>query len=596
MAESPSLNAEGAVEVEILCAGAAIPDSYEVMSVRTFAETNRIPEATIILADGDPATSEFPATDSTNFKPGTEITVKAGYGADTTEEIFAGVVTAVRLRVNMGESRLEVTCRDKFFKATMGRKSAFFEKQKDSDILSTLAGNHGVSVTAEATTETWPELVQSRVTDWDFMLMRAEANGQVINITDGKADVKKPALDTPVLEITYGEDLYGIDIQTDIRAQYSNFKAESWDPKTVAPLSGAGTNTSASAPGDLTTTVLSGVTSADFSTLTSAPVPQSFLTTMMKARASRADVGRMNGEVRFLGSSKAKLGTTIELKNLADRFNGKGYVSAVLHQIEGGAWMTVAGIGIAANWHSDQPEHIEMPGASGIAAPMRSLQLGTVKKLSEDPDGLHRIQVSMPLVTGTEKEALVWARYGTPYASKGIGFQMLPEIGDEVVIGFLDDNPSYPIILGSLHNGKNARPEPPADENNYIKMFLSREKMMVKFDEEKKIITIETPAKNTVILDDDAKSVTIEDQNGNKGVFDSSGILLDSPKEITIKAGSNITIQAGGNIDAKATGNFTAQGVNVECNASASFKGAGGAQAELSGPLAKVSGSLVKIN
>ena len=294
MPDSPSLNVEGPVEVEITSEGTKIPDSYEVMAVRTRAQTNRIPEAVIVLADGDVATSEFPATDSDNFKPGKAIKIKAGYGSGATEEIFSGVVTGVRLRVNLGETRLEVTCRDKFFKTTMGRKSAIFLKKKDSDVISTLASAAGVSATVTATTEEWPELVQSRVTDWDFILMRAEANGLVVNVADGKADVKAPLETTAApIKVTYGEDLYNIDVETDVRDQFATYKAEAWDPATQAAVSGEGTVTSTKSLGDLSSKDLSAVTSADLSTLTSSAITASYLTTMMKARATRSEVGKL---------------------------------------------------------------------------------------------------------------------------------------------------------------------------------------------------------------------------------------------------------------------------------------------------------------
>ena len=590
MPDSPSLNAEGPVEVEITSEGTKIPDSYEVMAVRTRAQTNRIPEAVIILADGDVATSDFPATDSTNFKPGAEIKIKAAFGAATTEEIFSGVVTAVRLRVNLGETRLEVTCRDKFFKTTMGRKSAIFLKKKDSDIISALASGAGLSATATTTTEEWPELVQSRVTDWDFILMRAEANGLVVNVADGQAEVKAPLESAAApISVTYGEDLYELDVETDLRDQFATYKAEAWDPATQAVVSGEGTVTTTKSLGDLSSKDLSDATTADLTTLTSSAITASYLTTMMKARATRSEVGKLRGTVKFIGNAKVKPGVTLELDGVATRFKGKGYVSSVVHRIEGGAWMTEAGLGLAADWHSDQPDEIEMPGATGIAAPMRSLQIGKVTKLSEDPDGLHRIQVKLPMVAGSDSSDSVWARYSAPYASKAIGLMMLPEIDDEVVIGFLDDNPSYPIILGSLHNGTAARPQAVEDENNNIKVFLSREKLKLEFDEENKKITIETPGGNTMIFDDTEGSVTIKDQNGNSGVFDSSGITLDSA--------SNIVIKAGGNIDIKATGNTTIEGVNVEAKGSAAFKGNGGGSAELSaGGSAKVSAPMVQIN
>ena len=79
MTDSPLLDADGPVTVEILSSGNRIPDTVEIHAVRTRSELNRVAEAVIILGDGNPATQEFPVTDGDEFKPGSEIEIKAGY-------------------------------------------------------------------------------------------------------------------------------------------------------------------------------------------------------------------------------------------------------------------------------------------------------------------------------------------------------------------------------------------------------------------------------------------------------------------------------------------------------------------------------------
>ena len=135
---------------------------------------------------------------------------------------------------------------------------------------------------------------------------------------------------------------------------------------------------------------------------------------------------------------------------------------------------------------------------------------------------------------------------------------------------------------------KAARPVDVSDENNYIKVFLSREGLKVEFDEENKKITVLTPAGNEVVLDDTGQTITVTDQSGNTAKFETGGITVNSIADMTLEATGNITIKAGGNV--------TAQGINVECKASASFVGQGGAAADLKGGMVNISGPLVKIN
>ena len=79
MADSPLHDADGPISIDILSNGSSIPDTYEVLSVRTRNELNRVAEAMITVGDGDPASQKFPVADSDDFKPGSEIEIKSGY-------------------------------------------------------------------------------------------------------------------------------------------------------------------------------------------------------------------------------------------------------------------------------------------------------------------------------------------------------------------------------------------------------------------------------------------------------------------------------------------------------------------------------------
>ena len=217
---------------------------------------------------------------------------------------------------------------------------------------------------------------------------------------------------------------------------------------------------------------------------------------------------------------------------------------------------------------------------------VQGLQIGVVKKLHEDPENNYRVQVSVPLLQA-ETEG-VWARLAKFYASDGIGAFFIPEIGDEVVLGYLNSDPAHPVILGSLYSGKRKPPYQPEEQNN-TKAILTRSKLRVEFDEEKKVITIITPAQNRVVLNDDEKSILVQDQNDNKVELKPAGILLSSPKDIEIKADGNISLTAVGDV--------SVEGMNVSSKANVAFSAEGSASAELSSSgQTTVKGSMVLIN
>jgi hypothetical protein len=124
---------------------------------------------------------------------------------------------------------------------------------------------------------------------------------------------------------------------------------------------------------------------------------------------------------------------------------------------------------------------------------------------------------------------------------------------------------------------------------------LSR--LKVSFDDDKKVITIETPGANKITLSDDAKSIEIIDQNLNKVTMDPSGMGLDSQKDITIKSRGNIILDAAGKIDIKANMDATTSAMNITHTANMAFTAKGSTSAEISASgQTTVKGSIVMIN
>jgi uncharacterized protein (DUF2345 family) len=63
----------------------------------------------------------------------------------------------------------------------------------------------------------------------------------------------------------------------------------------------------------------------------------------------------------------------------------------------------------------------------------------------------------------------------------------------------------------------------------------------------------------------------VKDKAGSLIVLDSSGITIDSKKNVTIKAASNIELNAKSDIALKASGNLTIEGKAVKVTASGGF-------------------------
>ena len=121
--------------------------------------------------------------------------------------------------------------------------------------------------------------------------------------------------------------------------------------------------------------------------------------------------------------------------------------------------------------------------------------------------------------------------------------------------------------------------------------------MAIEFDEEKKIITLHTPGKNSIEISDDGKSIKLADQNKNEIVMDDSGILLSSAKDIKLQAKGNISLDATAKVGVTAKSDVAIEGANVNASAKIGFTAKGNATAELSASgQTTVKGAMVMIN
>jgi uncharacterized protein involved in type VI secretion and phage assembly len=165
------------------------------------------------------------------------------------------------------------------------------------------------------------------------------------------------------------------------------------------------------------------------------------------------------------------------------------------------------------------------------------------------------------------------------------------------VIGFLESDPRYPVVMGCLYSNSRKSALEPADNNNYIKSFTTKSMLKIGFDDEKKILTIETPGGNALTLSDDGKSLELKDQNNNVLKMTESGINLQSDKDISIKATGNITLDATGKLNLTAKQDVAVSGANINNTAQMGFVAKGNASAEISASgQTVVKGGMVMIN
>jgi uncharacterized protein involved in type VI secretion and phage assembly len=156
----------------------------------------------------------------------------------------------------------------------------------------------------------------------------------------------------------------------------------------------------------------------------------------------------------------------------------------------------------------------------------------------------------------------------------GRGFFTLPEVDDEVLLAFESGDPSRPIVLGALWNGKDKPPDAGASSGPLLNdKVVSGTKAVGDGGQDKgKVVhrTFKSRAGHVLLLDDTSgkEQVVISDKNGNYVVLRSAGNLLKikTAGNIEIESSANITMKAAGNINIEASGQLNLKGARVNIN------------------------------
>lgn len=135
---------------------------------------------------------------------------------------------------------------------------------------------------------------------------------------------------------------------------------------------------------------------------------------------------------------------------------------------------------------------------------------------------------------------------GTGAITQNRGYVAIPEVGDQVMVGFVHNHPDRPFVMGGLFHGGTALG---GGVNNHMR-------------------SIQTKSGIKVLMNDDEKSVTILDPSGNTYFMDGNGnIEVTAPNDITFTAGKNMNINVGQNMTTSVGMNaFETIGMNKSSN------------------------------
>ena len=226
--------------------------------------------------------------------------------------------------------------------------------------------------------------------------------------------------------------------------------------------------------------------------------------------------------------------------NLSEESLGNFIIIEITHEVSQGSYYK--------NRFKAIPATIKALPSPKVRMPLAETQMATVLS-NADPEGKGRVRVRMNWQTDGMQTS--WVRVMTPDGGSSSdvksnrGFVFIPEVGDQVLLGFRHGDPARPYVMGSLFNGTTGGG---GGQGNNCKSLTTRSGSSLK-------------------LDDSAGSVTLHDKGGVSMNFDGAGCSsFDSKKNSTLNAGQSHTINAGSNSSVNAGANYSANvGKGASC-------------------------------
>jgi uncharacterized protein involved in type VI secretion and phage assembly len=523
--------------------------------------------------------------DDTSLDIGKALTISLGAPASfggATGAVFDGEIVALEPEYSAdGQHMLTVRAYDKSHRLHRGRKTRTFLTMSDSDLVSKIAKEAGLTAMADSTSAVHEYILQCNQSNMEFLSERARRIGYQLFVEEGELHFHKPgykATGGPVL--TLGDALRKFHVRASAARQVKTQETYGWDVKKKEAIVGSATaailwhaNGFSKTGGATADGAFGAATNAVFD----AHVVDKAEADLLAAGAAADLEGNfITAEGVAYGEPKIKPAVEIELKGLGTRFSGKYVVSAATHIFRKDGYdvhFTVTGR------YPQTMSNLVQPGPAQSAAmgQINGVVVGIVTNVHDAEGMLGRIKVKYPWLpkdSGKDIESH-WVRIATPMAGAERGMLYVPEINDEVLIAFEQGDVNRPYMIGALWNGKD---KPPEDST--------------KFQAGGKIVhhMIKSRLGHLVVLDDSdgEPSIKVIDKTGRNSIVISSKdntITVLADKDLIIDVKGNIDMKAGGNITMKATGNIQGQGTNVELKANASGKFEASATLDLKGAI-----------
>ena len=221
--------------------------------------------------------------------------------------------------------------------------------------------------------------------------------------------------------------------------------------------------------------------------------------------------------------------------NISKESLGNFIIIEITHEVSQGSYYK--------NRFKAIPATIKAMPSPKVRMPLAETQMATVLS-NADPEGKGRVRVRMNWQTDGMQTG--WVRVMTPDGGSSSdvksnrGFVFIPEVGDQVLLGFRHGDPARPYVMGSLFNGVTGSGGFAA---NHKKSLTTRSGSTVTFDDTAHTILLQTTRANKIFIDELNGTITIssaEEVNVN-----TKNVNINASENMNVNVGKNFTMQVG---------------------------------------------------
>ena len=508
-------------------------NSYEVILEQ---KTNAHDTFSIIVPDDALDTYEGFVMENSKKLLGKKISLSYWqYGSEN--QVFSGIVTGLKNRKESGYGKLVITGHSPSILLENGRADRSFEQLSLSQIVKEIGVNYPQEGKIHAEEQelnvrrVLPYTVQSQESDFGFIQRLATRYGEYFYYNGKELIFGNKA--EAVLELSEGRELIELEFELGLRAQgfsglaYDAEKGESiqhnaqevqteWKENALQAVA---IQASKQLFGNAPKSVFSGSEKS-----------QELEEMLLKEKENRESLIWVRGRSR---DSRLKNGSRAKLTDINGRAMETYRIVEIRHYYNGDEYYNEF-VGVSDVLHP--------PYQDSGAFPKSHEQMGRVVE-NADPLGLGRVKVQMMWQeAGSEKTP--WIRLLQPHSGSGKGFYFVPEIGEEVLVGFQGGNAEKPYVIGAQYNGK--------EKSGYA-------------DKENSIKAVHTRSGHKLVFTED-ESILITDKSGNEILLDTKGsnITITAPETMTLNAknlninvSQNMTTNVGNNMITNVTNDTT---------------------------------------